>query len=332
MLEKMKALVTGATGFVGSHLADRLKEKGYDVKCTIRKTSNLRWLENKGFELVESSLNDKESLKKAVKDVDVIFHVAGLTFAKNEEEFLKGNRDGTKNLLEAAEQYNPNLKRFVFVSSQTVAGPAISLENPVHEEMEPNPITAYARSKKVAEDVVLSYKGKIPFTICRAPAVYGPRDTAIFAVFQTVNFGLGTLMGLNKKYISLIHALDLADGLIKAAESENAVDQTYFITSNRFYSWDQLINQIKISFKKKRILKIRLPHFVVLTVAGISEFFGKFSKKPPVFNYDKGIDFIQDYWICSHKKAKNEIGFEQNITVEEGIDETVNWYKDNKWL
>ena len=328
----MKVLITGATGFVGSHLADRLKAKGYEIKCTIRKSSNLQWLEGKGFELVEASLGNKESLVEAVKDVDYIFHVAGLTFAKNDAEFLKGNREGTKNLIEAVYENNPELKRFIFVSSQTVAGPSSLYESPVTEDLLPNPLTAYARSKKAAEEVVLSYKGKIPYTICRAPAVYGPRDTAIFAVFKTVNMGLGTLMGLKEKYISLIHAYDLADGLIMAAESENAVDETYFITSKEFYTWDYLIDTIKKTLGKKRIVKIRLPHFLVLTAAGVSQFLGKFSKKPPVFNFEKGVDFIQDYWICSPDKAERDFGFTAKLSAEEGIKNTVEWYKEKKWL
>lgn len=328
----MKALVTGATGFVGSHLADKLSDEGFEIRCTVRKNSNLQWLENKGYELIVASLNDKDVLKEAVKDVDNVFHVAGLTFAKNEDEFMHGNRDGTKNLIEAVYEANPKLKRFVFVSSQTVAGPAKSFDKPVTEDMPANPLTAYARSKKAAEDVVLSYKDKLPITITRAPAVYGPRDTAIFAVFQTVNMGIGTLMGLQKKYISLINALDLASGIIQAAKSEKSIGEIYFITSNEFYTWDYLIDEIKNALGKKNVFKIRLPHFVVLTVAGISEFFGKFSSKPPVFNYEKGIDFIQDYWICSPEKAKRDLNYSQQISADNGLKMTVEWYKEKKWL
>lgn len=328
----MKVLLTGATGFVGSHLADKLNDLGFDIKCTVRRNSNLQWLANKGFEFIVASLDDKEALKNAVKDVDYVFHVAGLTFAKNENEFMRSNRDGTKNLIEAVYKANPNLKRFLFVSSQTVAGPAQIFDKPVTEDMPPNPLTAYARSKKAAEDIVLSYKDKLPITIVRSPAVYGPRDTAIFTVFQTVNMGIGTLMGLNKKYISLINAIDLSDGIIKAAISDKSKGEIYFITSNEFYSWDFLIDEIKNALGKKSVLKIRLPHFVVLSLAAMSEFFGKFSSKPSVFNYEKGIDFIQDYWICSPDKAKEDLDFVQQISAENGLKMTVEWYKEKKWL
>lgn len=328
----MKVLVTGATGFIGSHVADKLLAKGYDVRCIARKTSNLRWLDGKNFEIVEASLDNPESLIKAVEGVDYVYHVAGLTFARNYEEFLKGNRDATANLISVVEKHAPNIKRFLFVSSQTVVGPAKSLYEPVDETTPRNPITSYGRSKKESEDVVLSYKDKIPFTIVRAPAVYGPRDTAIYDIFRTVKMGLGTMVGFRDKYISLIHSEDLSRGIIEAAESEKTKDEIYFVSSEEFYTWKQLINIIAEKMNKKFVLKIRLPHFIVLTVAAISEFLGKFSDKPPVFNYEKGIDFIQDYWICSTEKAKRDFGYRQMMSIEDGMQNTIEWYKQNKWL
>ncbi len=328
----LKVLVTGATGFVGSHVADKLIEKGYEVKCIARKTSNLRWLENKPVEIIETSLNDKEKLKKAVEGVDYIYHIAGLVFAKDYDEFLKGNRDATKNIIEACAEVNPNLKRFLFVSSQTVCGPSPSLENPIDENYICKPLTSYGKSKKAAEDEVLKFKGTIPFTIVRAPAVYGPRDTATYDVFKLVKKGFGTLIGLNPKYVSLIHSDDLARGIIQAAESDRSIDQTYFVSSEKFYNWDEIIAAMAAGFGKKSVMKIKIPHAIVLSLAWISEQFGKLSSKPPVFNYEKGIDFIQDYWICSTQKAINDFGFQQKMSLENGMKDTINWYINNKWL
>lgn len=328
----MKILITGATGFVGSHIADQLIEKGHEVRCIARKTSNLRWLENKPLEIVEASLGDIHSLEKAVAGVDYIYHIAGLTFAKNYEEFLKGNRDGTRNIIEATLEVNPNIKRFVFMSSQTVAGPSESLEKPVTEELLPQPITSYGKSKKAAEDEVLKHKDKLPVTIVRAPAVYGPRDTAIHGIFQAAKYGFGVLIGFKPKYVSLIHSEDLARGTIMAAESEKAISQIYFISSDEFYTWDQIGKIIKNHMNKKFYIGLKLPHFLVLTVAGISEFLGKFSSKPPVFNYEKGIDFIQSYWTCSTEKARNDLGYQQLISIDYGIKQTIQWYKKHGWL
>jgi nucleoside-diphosphate-sugar epimerase len=328
----MKVLVTGATGFIGSHVADLLHQRGFQVRCSIRKTSSLKWLADKPYELIEASLSDKDSLIKAVEGVDYIIHVAGLTFARNYDEFLLGNQGGTRNLLEAAQEAAPNLKRFLFVSSQTVAGPSEALDIPKTEDMPSTPITSYGKSKKAAEEEVLKMKDKLPITVIRPPAVYGPRDTAIFDIFKAVKMGLGTLIGFNPKYVSLIHSTDLSRGIVDAALSENTLGETYFVSSKEFYNWDQLMNLIAKGFGKDKIFKLKLPHTLVLAAAGMSQFFGKFSKKPPVFNYEKGIDFIQDYWTCSAAKAKKDFGFEQQVSIEDGLRETAQWYLENKWL
>ncbi|MGE5480969.1 MAG: NAD-dependent epimerase/dehydratase family protein [Chloroflexota bacterium] len=328
----MKTLVTGATGFIGSHLIDLLLEKNYDVVATVRKTSNLRWLKDKPVRTIDGGAFDSDSLKAELRDADIIFHVAGVTFGSAEEDFMKGNRDATSKLLETAANHCRNLKKFVFVSSQTVAGPSASLDRPVTEDMAPNPLTAYARSKKAAEDVVLQYRDKLPITILRAPAVYGPRDEAIFPIFKSVKMGLATLIGFNNKYLSLMHGIDLCRGIYSAAMSERTTGEIYFITSSKFYSWSEVMTEIKNAFGRKNVLMIRLPHSIVLAAAAATQFAGKFMKKPPVFNYEKGVDFIQDYWICSPEKARRDFGFEQTMTLAEGVRDAVEWYKRNKWL
>jgi nucleoside-diphosphate-sugar epimerase len=328
----VKVLVTGATGFIGSHLVDKLLEKNYSVIATIRKTSNLQWLINKPIQLVEASLNDKSKLLEIVKDVDYVYNVAGVIAAKSYEDFLKANKDGAKNLIESVYEVNPNIKRFIHISSQAAAGPATSLDKPVKESDQCHPITSYGKSKKESEDVVLSFKDKLPVTIVRPPSVYGPRDPAIRDIFRIGKMGLGPLMGFNDKYVSLIHCDDLVRGIIMAGESEKAKGEVYFITSKEFYNWPQIMDVLKQALGKKFFIKIRFPHPLVLAAGSISEFFGNFSKKPPVFDKEKAIDFIQDYWICSPEKAKNDIGFESQIDLQSGFNETAKWYIENKWI
>lgn len=328
----MKVLITGATGFVGSHVADILSSKGYQIRCIVRKTSNTRWVINKNYELIEASLDDSESLIKAVKGVDYIYHIAGLISAKNLDGYMRGNRDATRNLLNIVKEYAPNIKRFLYMSSLTASGPAASLDKPVNEEMPCRPITSYGKSKKAGEEVAKEFMNDLPITIVRAPAVFGPRDPATFSIFKAVKSGLGTFIGFKPKYVSLINVIDLANGIIQATEAENTVGETYFVSSEEFYTWDKLIPLMAKIMNKKHIIKLRLPHSIVLAAGAITELFGKFSSKPPVFNYEKGIDFIQDYWICSVDKAKRDFKYSQKINVETGFEETINWYKQNKWL
>ncbi len=328
----MKILVTGATGFIGSHLVDYLLDLGYDVRVTIRKTSNLQWLKNKNIELVEANLNSIEDALNAVKDVDYIYHVAGLVAANNYNEFLKANRDVTENLLKACEQANQNLQRFILVSSQTASGPSSSLDNPQTEDDIPKPITSYGKSKLEGEKVAISFMNKLPITIVRPPAVYGPRDPAIKDVFKIVNKGIATLIGFDDKFVSLIYIKDLVRGMVLAGESNISEGQIYFITSHQFYTWNEIMDTMKIAMDKKHLIKVRIPHSLVLAMGAISEFLGKFSNKPPVFDYEKAIDFIQKYWICSPEKARRDLDFVSEVPLEDGLTETAQWYKSMKWI
>lgn len=328
----MNILITGATGFIGSLTADSLATQGHNIRCNIRKSSNLRWLKDKGFDLVDVDFQDLESIKKAVKDVDMIYHIAGATFARDEAEFMQSNRDATKNLIEVTHKECPNLKRFLFVSSQTVGGPAKSIGKPVTEDMPPNPLTAYARSKKAAEDEVLKFKDLMPITIVRSPAVYGPRDIAILDMFKIVQKGVCPLIGLKPKYISLIHGEDLARGIIMAAESPNTIGEIYYVTSSTTYSWSDLMDAMKLSLERKSMIKIKIPHILVMSVAGATEYISRFKKNPDIFNRDKGRDFIQKYWICSNQKALKDFGFIQEIELNEGMQQTAKWYKKQGWL
>lgn len=328
----MKVLVTGATGFIGSHLADLLLSKGYQVRCTVRKTSSLKWLEGKGLEIVETSLHDPDSLKQAVSGVDYVYHVAGLTYGRNYQEFLQSNRDATANLIKAVIDSKTELKRFLFVSSQTAGGPSESLDKPMTEDMEPHPITSYGKSKLEAEKEVNKVKDLVPVTIVRAPAVFGPRDTEIYKIFKTAKAGLGTLVGLKPKYLNLAYSGDLVKGFVLAAESEKSAGETYYITNEGHYSWDEMMSIIKDALGKRFLFKLKIPQPIVLATAGISGFVGKFGKKPPVFNYEKGIDFIQNYWTCSIDKAILQLGYKPEQTIPEAINTTIKWYRDNKWL
>ncbi len=326
----MKALVTGASGFIGSHLVELLVKKGYDVRILARKASNLRWLEGVTVEQAHGDFFDPESLRKAVEGVDYVYHNAGVTKAKLPEEYYRGNTETTKKMLEAVLEANPRLKRFVLVSSQAAEGPSASLD-PVNEEVPPHQLTTYGRSKWEAEKAVNAMADRLPVTIVRPPVVYGPRDRDVYEFFTTVARGLQPVVGFKEKYVSLIHAADLVRGFVMAAESDRACSQTYFISSKRVYSWGEIGDTTKKVMGKK-VLRVRVPEPGVYVIAAFAEFFSKFSPKPALINFEKARDMVQDYWTCSAAKAKRDFGFEQQIELEEGIRETVEWYRQMKWL
>jgi len=330
MTNKPIAAVTGANGFVGSHLVDYLIQKDFAVRCIVRKSSNLQWLEGKDIKIFDCGLFDKNGLREAFKDVNYIFHVAGVVKAKDEAGYFKGNVQATKVLLEAAEEMKDQIKKFVVVSSQTVSGPA-SKDKPVTEEMAPNPLTTYARSKLKQEQLVLSFKDKFPVTVCRAPAIFGERDTEIFIYFQVFNRGLTTLIGFDKKELSLLHVADLAEGLYLAGVSEKSNGEIFFISSEKYYNWDE-VGRVTSQVLGKKAIRIRIPHFIVFIIAAFAQFFAMFSSKPATLNIEKAKDLVQSYWICDTSKAMRALGYSQKVSLEEGIKRTCDWYKKMKWI
>lgn len=327
----MEVLVTGATGFIGSFVAEYFLSNGFKVRCTIRKTSNLRWVENKNYHLVETDFESPENLRKAVEGVDYIVHVAGTIAAKDYNGYLKGNRDATFNLLKAAEMYNPNIKKFVFCSSQTAVGPAKSLSEPVDETTECHPITSYGQSKLEAEKEVLNFKDVFPITIVRLPAIYGPRDTALVDMFRLVHKGIAPLIGFKEKYLSLLHCNDAVEGLYLATLSNKSSGEIFFLSSETHYSWSYLIDCM-IKAVGRKAVKLRIPNSFVYAAGFVSEKIGQFFGKTPVFNVEKARDFTQQYWICSGEKAKKILGFSQKINPEEGFKSTYKWYVENNWI
>jgi nucleoside-diphosphate-sugar epimerase len=336
--QKSKALVTGANGFVGSHLVEGLLSKGYHVICLVRKTSNLRWLSGLNVEYVYADISEKESLsreagsfgKNVLKDVDFIFHVAGLTKAKTEEEYLKANYEGTKNLLEACVKDNPQIKRFVYISSQAAVGPGKD-DRPLDETAPCNPITDYGKSKLKGEKIVLEFSSKLPVTIIRPPAVYGPRDSDILSFFKVANKGFKTLFGKGESYLSLCYIEDLVDGIILAAESPKATGKIYFIADDQIYSWREAFKIVAKVLNKKTIT-LKIPKAFLYSIAFISENIARLLGKPTVINMQKVREITQRYWLCDVSKAKRELGFSPKYPFEEGAKKTVRWYKEKGWL
>ena len=325
-----KALVTGANGFVGSHLVEALFNKGYEVFCLVRKTSNLSFLSGLETEYRYGDITEVESLRKALEGVDFVFHLAGLTRAKNKEDYYKANAQGTKNLIQTCLEINPHIKKFVYVSSQAAVGPCKDFY-PLNEDAKCEPITDYGRSKLQGEKEVLSFKEKFPVTIVRPPAVYGPRDKDILFFFQTVNRGIIPLFGFKESYISLIYVKDLTRGIILTAENQKSSGQIYFIADEKVYSWTEAGKIIQKSLGI-RAFKLRIPKFFLFTFASFSEMVSHLKGESALVNLQKANELSQRYWLCDISKAKNELGFSPEYDLEKGALETIKWYKENKWL
>jgi nucleoside-diphosphate-sugar epimerase len=324
------AFVTGGTGFIGSHLIDRLLSKGYHVRALVRNPKKLGFLQGLPIEIIEGDLFSTAALESAVAGADYVYHVAGLVAAHSKAEFFRGNRDATKHLAEITARINPSVKKFIHISSQTAVGPGNGM-SPVNESTVPHPLTTYGKSKLASEEEVLKFKDVMPVTILRVSAVYGPRDTATFDYFKSAYMGLELLIGFHDTYVSLVHSTDLVTGIILAGEKDAAIGQTYFLGSEQYYTWNE-IGYVTKNVLNKKLIRVRVPKPAVFVIAGLSGIASTFKKKPSVLNFEKAYDLIQENWCCDISKAKRELGYRQEVTLAEGVKETISWYLDNKWM
>ncbi len=326
----MIALVTGSTGFIGSHLVEELIQLGYKVRCLKRTATKVEYIGNLPVDFVDADYGDMNSLCSAVDGVDYIYHIGGVTKSKNKEGYYKGNYESTKNLLAAAKKQNPHIKRFVLASSLTAVGPG-SGTKPVDETTPYHPVTTYGRSKMEAEKECLTMASEIPITIIRPPAVYGPRDKDIYAFFKSVNGHIIPLSGFGRKMLSFVHAYDLVDGMIAAAQHPKAAGQVYFISNEEKYEWEEF-GRISKRLLDKWAVAVRIPHFALYTVAAVSQTVARLQGKAALINIEKAKDGVQENWLCSPRKAYNELGFKTKLSLEDGIANTIEWYRTNGWL
>jgi nucleoside-diphosphate-sugar epimerase len=324
----MKALVTGATGFIGSHLVDELLNRGYEVSCLVRKTSNTRWLEGLNIENVEGDCSDRDSLNQCVRGKEYIFHLAGLTKTYNKKDFYAVNTQGTENIIEAVRRYNPTIKRFLHLSSLSAFGPKTGNSLPC-ESHTPRPVSDYGKSKLMSETALLKYSDSIPITILRPSAVYGPRDREFFLFFRFIKRRILPYWGNGST--SLIYIDDLINAILLAVEQEKAAGNKYFLSDGIVYSHNELINAIASALSVK-VMKIKFPKPVFLTISFFSEGISKMSGKSTMINRDKMKELFSKNWLCDITKAKKELFFTPKIEINKGIQWTADWYKIHQWM
>lgn len=326
----MKVFVTGATGFLGSHLVDLLLARGDEVSCLVRRSSNLRWLVNKPLCLTEGALlPDDPGLLKGVAGADWVFHAAGLVSSPDPQKYFDVNAGGTRYILEAIIKKAPHLKRFVLISSMAAVGPAKRGEK-MGENALPNPLTVYGESKLEAERIALSYREKIPLTIIRPPAIYGPRDKMIFPVFQAAqNRRIFFYPAGRPQTVSMAHVEDVAAAAVWAAGTEKAAYQTYFVADGDLYRWQDIGDALS-GILHHKVRKIPVLKSVMWPLAYLEEKKSKLLKQSPRLHRGHVRQFFRSWGLNTEKIEQD--GFRPKFNLEEGMRSTVAGYRQLGWL
>ncbi len=323
----MKALVTGGTGFIGSHLVEALIRRNWDLRIIAR---DRMFGDGLGADIVYADLRDCDALAPLLRDVDVVFHLAGLTRARRNTEYYTGNHVATHDLLCACRRHGERLRRFVYVSSLTAVGPRLGSAE-LTENSRYHPVSHYGRSKMLAEIEVMEAAAHMPVTIVRPSAVYGPRDRDLYRYFKMIKSGLELLMGSGSNLVNLVHVEDVVQGILRAAEHPAAVNEAFFIGSEENYRTERVCGAIAEAMHRQPLV-LHLPEPVLYLVGYTGEALGRLARRQVFFNAQKVREAVQKAWTCSIGKARDRIGYAPAVSLAAGMESTLAWYRENDWL
>ncbi len=326
--EPLRVTVTGGTGFIGSCVVELLLAEGHEVSCLVLPGSGKGWLGDPKIRYVEGDILRGESMRPIMEESEAVIHLAGITRARSEEDFVSVNVEGTRALLDAAgrQAHRPHV---ILMSSLAAVGPCTPGET--HDEDAPlRPITAYGRSKAALEELALAYGDSVPWTTIRAPGVYGPRDRDFLGFFRLARAGLRIVTN-PPSVVSLVYVKTLARAIVSCIRNPSAYGNAFFIADDGTCDWDQLQGMIASSLQAKT-MRISVPAWVYSAICVFSGFARHFSKKPPLLSRDKLLEMREPRWVVSTEKAKRLLGFSPLLPTSRAIAETCDWYREVGWI
>jgi nucleoside-diphosphate-sugar epimerase len=322
----MRALVTGATGFVGSHLTEALCRRGDEVTILARSPARAAALAPLPLRVVTGHLDDPTALADAVRDQDVVYHVAGVIAARSEADFLAANRDGSRRLADAAGQ--AGVRRFVLVSSMAAAGPTIK-GRPLRGDEAPRPVTAYGRSKLAAEQAVTATG--LDWTVVRPPMVYGPRDHEVLKVFRLARLGLAPVLGDGSQELTAVHAADLAEALVAAGTKDVAIGRMYYACHPEVFTGAEMARAVGRAMGRS-LAVVRVPSSIGRGVLRLTGAAARLAGQTTILTADKANEFYQPAWTADPSPLTRDTGWRAQRDLRTGLDETYRWYREAGWL
>lgn len=348
----MTILVTGASGFIGSYIVQEGLDKGFEVWAGVRGTSSRGYLQDERIKFAQLDLSNPEILlcqlrqyrkEMGGKGWDYIVHAAGATKCLNENDFYRTNTDGTRHLIDTLRAADMIPKRFVFVSSLSIFG-AIreepvrlpSAENPwIYSPIlltdTPKPNTAYGKSKLKAEEYLLQQKD-FPFTILRPTGVYGPREKDYFMMAKSIKQHIDFAVGYKPQEITFVYMMDVVQAIYKCIVSPAAEGKGYFLSDGEVYNSRRFSDLLQQELGNPWVLHIKAPLWLLRIICWVSTRVSHLTGKMNALNNDKFYILSQRNWQCDIEPAKRDFNYHPQWKLEQGVESTIRWYKENKWI
>jgi len=331
----MRILITGASGFIGSFIVEEALRRGFETWAAVRRSSSREYLHDERINFIELNLSSKQQLVEQLqgKEFDYVVHAAGVTKCIDKRDFRLINTEGTKNLVDALIETGMPLRRLVFVSSLSVFG-AIHEQQPYEEIREsdtPQPNTAYGRSKLEAEHYLESLGSRVPYIILRPTGVYGPREKDYFMMVKSIKQHSDFAVGFKRQDITFVYVKDLVEAIFLSLDKGDN-GRKYFLSDGQVYQSATFSNLIHEALGRPWWIRITAPIWVLRIITFIGEYAGRLTGKVTALNNDKYNILRQRNWRCDIQPAIRELGYHPKWQLDEGVKETIQWYKDNKWL
>jgi len=309
--------VTGASGFIGRRLIERLCRDGTTVKALMRRRQVLVDVDQDSLVTVQGALGDDRSIESLIDGVDVVVHLAGCIKAKNRDGFFEVNEAGSRHLvkLAAARQKPPKI---ILVSSLAAREPKLS---------------SYAASKRAGEDALITLGDHLPWTILRPPAVYGPGDRETLAFFKSTNCGIGAMLGDREARFSLIHVDDLTSAIAHIQDPAIADHAVLELDDGHEggHSWASMIDAAERAYDKKAI-KIPIPAILLFALGYANVALGLLPGYTPMLTAEKARELRHRDWVADSRLIQSKTGWRPAISLDRGFPATIDWYRLHSWL
>jgi nucleoside-diphosphate-sugar epimerase len=327
----MKVLLTGASGFVGSHILDLLVARGIPTAILLRSSSNRRFIEPQlsRVDVRVGSISEPASLPAALEGITHVIHCAGCTKAIGSAEYYRINRDGTRNLVDAVNQRHSEIRRFVLISSLAASHPARAAA-PAREDDESAPVTEYGRSKLAGERAVRELV-RVPFVILRPAAVYGPRDGDFLLMFKAARARWVPSFGGGSQQLSLVYVEDVARAVIACLEGPAIEGRVYHVAHREVFTARELTAEIGRQLGVNTV-QVPLPLPLLWPVCLVGEGIARVRGRPSIVNLQKYPELTAPGWVCDSRRLREELGIEPATSLREGIAGTLAWYQRHGWL